>query len=193
VVDAVGDVGRTAELTAGLVVDRTLAALAATPPVFSPNGDGMNDTIAFGFTLGRSVPVQVVVQSGGVTAATVFSGQLGPGAESLSWDGTSNGVRLADGAYVAVVTATDPLGTVSLLVPFTIDTTPPALTAVNGAALQFTLSEAATVTAVVNGQTSTQLEPAGSFTLPWTGGAVTSYSLTASDAAGNVSPALTGP
>jgi hypothetical protein len=139
------------------------------------------------------VPVQVVVQNAGIAAATVFSGQLGPGTQNLSWDGTSNGVRLADGSYVAVVTATDPLGTVSLLVPFTIDTTPPALAAVNGAALQFTLSEAATVTAVVNGQTVTLAEPAGTITIPWTGGAVTSYSVSARDAAGNVSPAVAGP
>jgi len=64
---------------------------------------------------------------------------------------------------------------------------------VNGPALQFTLSEAATVTAVVNGQTFTVAEPAGPFTLPWTAGTVSSFSVTATDPAGNVSGAVTGP
>jgi hypothetical protein len=135
----------------------------------------------------------VVVQRGGIAAATIFSGQLGPGPQTLTWDGTANGQRLPDGDYVAVVTATDSLGTVSLLVPFTLDTAPPALTVVNGAALQFSLSEAALVTAVVNGQTVTASEPAGTFTLPWSGGAVSSFSVTAKDTAGNASGAVSGP
>ena len=182
----------TATQSVQLVVDRTLTGLAASPSAFSPNGDGQNDSLALTFSLARPVPLQVVVQKDGVAVATIFSGQLGPGAQALTWDGTANGQRLPDGNYVAVVTANDTLGTVSLLAPFTLDTTPPAFTAVNGAALQFSLSEPATISGTVNGQAVTYAAPAGTVTVPWTGGAVTSFSLTARDAAGN-GTALSGP
>ena len=49
------------------------------------------------------------------TVATVWSAQVVPGLQTIGWDGTSGGVRLPDGDYIAVVTATSPLGTVSLL------------------------------------------------------------------------------
>jgi len=176
-----------------LVVDRTLLNFSVTPTPFSPNGDGVNDTMTFGFTLGQPVPVQVVVQRAGTVVATVLSAQLGPGAQSLNWDGTSGGARLSDGSYVAVVTATDSFGTVSLLQPFTIDTTAPVLTLVDGPTLRFTLGEAATVTAVVNGQTVAVPAQPGSFAVPWSGGTVTSYTVQARDAAGNLSATVSGP
>jgi hypothetical protein len=64
---------------------------------------------------------------------------------------------------------------------------------VDGSALSFQLSEAATVTVVVNGQTITLPEPAGVFTVPFAGGPVTSFSVQARDAAGNASAMLNGP
>jgi hypothetical protein len=193
VVTATPAVGTAATQSLPLTVDRTLTGLTVSPTPFSPNADGLSDTIGFGFLLTRSVPVQVVVQRAGSVTGTVFSGQLGPGQQSLSWDGTSNGLRLADGDYVVVVTETDPFGTVSLLAAFTIDTAAPALSVVDGSALSFQLSEAATVTVVVNGQTITLPEPAGVFTVPFAGGPVTSFSVQARDAAGNASAMLNGP
>ena len=91
------------------------------------------------------------------------------------------------------MTATDPLGTVSLLQSFTIDATPPGVSVVDAGGLRFSLDEPATVTAVVNGETVAAVEPAGVFALPWTGGPVTSFSVSARDAAGNTSAALNGP
>ena len=176
-----------------LIVDRTLSSLTAGPSTFSPNADGVNDTITFGFTLAQPTQVQVVVQRAGVAVATVFAAQLGAGPQSVSWDGTSAGARLPDGPYVVVVTATDPLGTVSLLQSFTIDATPPGVSVVDAGGLRFSLDEPATVTAVVNGETVAAVEPAGVFALPWTGGPVTSFSVSARDAAGNTSAALNGP
>jgi hypothetical protein len=185
--------GRSAAQSADLVIDRTLSGLTATPTSFSPNADGVSDTVSFGFALSQTVPVQVVVQRAGTAVATLFTGQLGPGFQMVGWDGTSGGTRLPDGEYTVVVTATDPLAMVSLLVPFAIDTVPPTLTLINGASLQFQLSKPATVTAVINGQTVTAAEPAGVFTFPWVGPPVTSYSAQAKDAAGNVSAVVTGP
>jgi len=176
-----------------LVIDRTLSALVAMPSTFSPNADGTSDTVSFNFALSQNVPVQVTVQRTGAVVATLFVGQLGPGPQSVGWDGTAAGVRLPDGQYTAVVTATDSLATVSLLVPFAVDTTAPALAAVNGPALQFQLSEPGTVAGTVNGQPVSAAEPAGTFTFPAPGVPVTSWSLQAKDAAGNASAVVSGP
>jgi hypothetical protein len=179
--------------SADLVMDRTLSGLVATPAAFSPNADGSSDTVSFGFALSQNVPVQVTVQRAGAMIATLFVGQLGPGFQTVGWDGTSAGVRLPDGQYTAVVTATDPLATVSLLVPFAIDTVAPALTVVTSASLTFQLTEPATVVGTINGQAVSAAEPAGTFTFPWTGAPVTSWSLQAKDAAGNPSSIIGGP
>ena len=185
--------GQSSTATANLVIDRTLSGLAATPSSFSPNADGASDTISFSFSLTQNVPVQVTVQRAGAVVASLFVGQLGPGVQTIGWDGTSAGTRLPDGQYSAVVTATDPLATVSLVVPFAIDTAAPTLTVVNGAALSFQLGETATVTGTINGQPVSASEPAGTFTFPWTGSPAASWSLQATDAAGNASPAISGP
>src|SRR5262249_26848547 len=137
--------------TADLTVDRTLGAFLATPSAFSPNGDGVNDTMTLSFQLTQSAYVQVAIQRAGVNVATVYSAQLPPGTQTIGWDGSSAGVRLPDGDYVAVVTATTSLGTVSLLQPLTIDTVAPVLTLLDGPSLRFDLSETATITAVVTG------------------------------------------
>src|SRR5262249_16029832 len=66
----------TATESTAIVIDRTLTALTATPGAFSPNADGSQDTIAFGFSLTQNVPVQVTVQRAGAVVATLFVGQL---------------------------------------------------------------------------------------------------------------------
>jgi N-acetylmuramoyl-L-alanine amidase-like protein/flagellar hook capping protein FlgD len=185
--------GRTSTQSVSIVVDRTLSGLVAAPSAFSPNADGSSDTVSFGFSLTQNVPVQVTVQRSGVVVATLFVGQLGPGPQTIGWDGTSAGQHLPDGQYTAVVTATDSLATVSLLVPFAIDTVAPALAAVSGAALTFQLSEPATVSGTINGQAVSAAEPAGTFVFPWTGPPATSWSLQAKDAAGNAGGVLNGP
>jgi hypothetical protein len=185
--------GQTARQSANIVVDRTLSGLTAIPTAFSPNADGSSDTVSFGFALTKTVPVQVVVQRAGVAVVTLFTGPLGPGLQTVGWDGTSGGIRLPDGEYTVVVTATDPLAMVSLLVPFVVDTVAPTLTLVDDASLRFQLSKPATLTAVINGQTVTAAEPVGVFTFPWVGPPVTSYTVSAKDAAGNSSATLTGP
>jgi hypothetical protein len=185
--------GQTTTQSANIVVDRTLSGLTATPAAFSPNADGSSDTVSFGFALTQTVPVQVVVQRAGVAVVTLFTGPLGPGFQTVGWDGTAGGVRLPDGEYTVVVTATDPLAMVSLLVPFVVDTVAPTLTLVDDGSLRFQLSDPSTVTAVINGQTVTASEPAGVFSFPWVGPPVTSYTVSAKDAAGNSSATLTGP
>jgi hypothetical protein len=135
----------------------------------------------------------VTIQRTGVAVATVFVGQLGPGFQTVGWDGTAAGARLPDGQYTVVVTATDPLATVSVLAPFVIDTVAPSLGVVSGGSLTFQLTEPATVAGTINGQPVSAPEPAGTFTFPWTGSPATSWSLQAKDAAGNGSAVVAGP
>ncbi len=188
-----GGASAPAVATADVVVDRTLGSFLASPAAFSPNGDGFSDTLAFSFQLNQAAGVQLAVQRGGVTVATVWSAQLGPGQQVIGWDGTGNGVRLPDGEYVAVLTATGPLGTVSLLQSVVIDTAAPALILLDGPTLRFQLGEAATVSVTVNGQSFAVSQPAGVFSIPWAGGPVTSFTAQARDAAGNAGPVVSWP
>jgi hypothetical protein len=178
---------------AAVVVDRALTGFAATPALISPNADGVNDTTAFTFTLAASVATRIVIVRSGALVATVFSGPLGPGPQTIQWDGTTGGVRVPDGTYEAVVLVTDPLGSTSFSAPLVVDATPPTLTLVDATTLRFQLSEPATVTATINGQVVVRPEPAGPFAIPWQGGTVTTVAIQADDAAGNVSASITSP
>jgi hypothetical protein len=179
--------------TADFVVDRTLGSFTAFPSVFSPNGDGVADTVGLAFSLSQPVPAQVVIQRSGAVVATVWSAQVAPGQQVVGWDGTANGVRLPDGEYVAVVTASSSLGTVSLLQPIVIDTSAPVLTLVDGPSLRLQVSEAAGVVVVVNGQAITINDARGVFNVPWAGGPVTSFTAQARDAAGNAGAIVSWP
>lgn len=183
--------GSAVSVSVPLVVDRTLYGLTAAPAAFSPNGDGVEDTVTLSFTLSAAAPVQVDVQAGGVVVATLLSGQLAPGPHTVAWDGTAGGSTLAEGAYTVVATVTDALGSVPVSIPVTIDTTPPQLTLLDPHLLQFSLSEPATVTVTVNQATVIVVqEPAGTFQVPFTG-SVYAVSAQARDAAGNVSVVVT--
>ena len=177
--------------TADVVVDRTVAGLLASVPAISPNGDGVNDSVSLAFTLSQQVPVRLDVVQAGLSLATPFQGVLDAGPHTLAWDGVVNGAPLADGKVALTLTVTDALGDVPIVVPLTVDTVPPTLSVVDPARLTFTVSEPATVTVLVNGRTRIVRQVAkGTFTVPYDGGAVTSFSAQAQDAAGNFSPLL---
>jgi hypothetical protein len=181
-----------APVTQTLTIDRTLTSLTASSKGISPNADGVDDTVTFGFTLSQPTSVQLTIDQNGTPVATPFDGQLPAGAASIGWDGTSNGARLPDGAYVAVLTYGDGLGTFTQSLPIAVDSTPPTLAVVDPHTLMFSLSEPATVTFVINGGAPIVLpEPAGTFQLPFDG-AVTGFTASAVDAAGNKSAAVSG-
>jgi hypothetical protein len=176
-----------------IVVDRTLAALQATPAVISPNGDGVADATTFSFTLAQSVPVRLDIEQRGTVLATPFQGTLGIGPQTLAWNALSNGVALPDGVYTAVVTETDQLGDLQLSLPLTIDTTAPVLSIVDASTLTFTLDEPATVTVIVNRKKRiVRNEEKGTFTIV-VPGSVAQVSAEAQDLAGNISPVVTSP
>ncbi|HSP74075.1 MAG TPA: N-acetylmuramoyl-L-alanine amidase [Gaiellaceae bacterium] len=180
--------------SASLVVDRTAAGFVSTSPALSPNGDGALDTVTFSFTLNASVPLRLELQKDGVTVATLLDAQLGPGQQVVDWNGKdATGAAVPDGAYQAVLTVTDALGVVAQSLPLTVDTTPPQLTLLDASRLRFSLTEPATVTLLVNGARVVKTEPAGTWAVPLPKAAVQTVSAEASDAAGNVSPAVSSP
>lgn len=111
------DGGRMAAQSAELIVVRTLGFVAVSPPVFSPDGDGVADTVTIAFSLTKDAHVAVEVRQDGVTVALLFVGVLGPGQQSFLWDGGLPTGRLGPGRYEVAVTATDAIATVTQAVP----------------------------------------------------------------------------
>src|SRR5207248_1313353 len=74
--------GTTITQVAEVTVDRSLIAFTVSAPLFSPNGDGVNDTTTFAFTLAQSLPVQIVIQRAGVVVGPAQAGVF-----TLPWVG----------------------------------------------------------------------------------------------------------
>ncbi len=119
-ISARGGDGKVVTAQAPVLVDRTLGFLTATPPAFSPNGDGNLDTITFSFDLGSSAAVSVNVAQYGRVVANVFAGQLEPGSQQFTWNGQGPAGTVPSGQYDLVVTATDALATVKQSIRFAV-------------------------------------------------------------------------
>jgi hypothetical protein len=163
-----------------VAVDRTLAAFAASPVAISPNGDGRQDKLAFTFRLNAPAQAQVRILAGATLVATVFEGPLGAGPQRFSWDGSG----LDDGAYTAIVSATDSVLTVKQAVPVRLDRVAPVLRLLSFRLLRFWLSEPARVTLTLDGRTRrVDVKRPGAFRVPHA--PVRTLVAQAQDAAGN--------
>ena len=129
-----------------MVVTRTLGNVAVTRLAFSPNADGRADQISFRFSLAAPAEVKVRILKGGKWVATPFAGPLQPGPRKVDWDGAKRVGRLVDGAYEAVVEATDPVATSIVSLPFSADTRQPKLRIVQRSPLRIWVSEPAKLT-----------------------------------------------
>jgi hypothetical protein len=119
-VTARSDSGRNSRLATNLVVMRSLRSLTAEPPTFSPDGDGLGDTITFSFTIAKAGQVAVEIREQGFPLVLVFSGRLEPGPYTFDWAGRLGDVFIAPGAYEVWVTVSDDIGIVSQIAPFTV-------------------------------------------------------------------------
>ena len=128
-------------------IDRTLASTKATP-AFSPNGDGVLDADAIGFTLVNPAHVEVRVQQGSTLVASLLTADLPAGPQKLTWTGGG----LPDGRYTVVVSTTDSLLTVTQTVPVAIDRKPPTLRLVSLRTLVFRASEPGRLVFALNGR-----------------------------------------
>jgi hypothetical protein len=95
--------GRTMTLEAPFAIDRTLTGLALSTAAFTPNGDGVDDTLGINFTLSIQVYVTVQIEQAGILVATVFTGPLPGGLSQIHWDGTTPAGPAVPGTYDAVV------------------------------------------------------------------------------------------
>ena len=165
-----------------VTVSRALSGFAVSPQVFSPNGDGRLDAVAFTFTLRTAARVRLRILERGRAVATAFSGQLTPGSQRLAWTR-----RLRDGRYEGEATATAATGTVSQRVRFGSDTTPPRLALASVRPLRVRVSEAAEIAVTADGRPVTvKAKRPGTYAVPVLA-PPRSVSATALDAAGNAS------
>jgi hypothetical protein len=170
-----------------VLVDRTVRGFAASPPAVSPNGDGVADELTFDFELAQTASVKLEIAQAGKTLTSVYSADLAPGAQTVSWNPTG----LQDGKYAGVLTATNDVGTVTHTVLFRIDTVAPNLRALSFRSLRFRVSEPATVRLTLNGKLVSRTVRAGVFSFH--AARVRSVRIVAQDAAGNVSRTLKYP
>ena len=170
-------------------VDRTLVQARVGPTLISPNGDGRFDSTILSFSLIAAAAAKVELWRNSTPLGSLFERSFGPGFMQVPWDGRIAGRRAADGRYQLVVKVTDALTTVSQNLAIVVDTTPPRLRLVSRVRLGFSSSEAATVTARFDGRRVVKRVKGGTFAFPRFRGAKR-FKLSATDAAGNVSRAL---
>jgi N-acetylmuramoyl-L-alanine amidase len=137
--------GRTASSSIRVAISRTLRGVRLVHPVLSPNGDGRNDTLAVKFALAGPAVVSLKILRGSRWTATPFSGQLDAGPQLLEWDGSKRVGALREGAYVAVLEATDSIGVTRVVMPFVADWTPPRLVLLSLNPLLLRVNEPATL------------------------------------------------
>jgi hypothetical protein len=172
-------------------VDRTLAKPKLSAPALSPNGDGLFDSTAVSFQLNAAATVRVELWRAQKLVGTLLAQTLGVGPGQVVWDGTVGGKRVADGSYDLMLKAKDSVTTVTQKLPVVVDTTAPRLRLVSRARMQFWTNEPATLTATWGTRRVTKRVKAGYFSVPSMRGAK-HFSVTATDAVGNKTPALRG-
>jgi len=76
--------------------------------VFSPDGDGIRDTLPLSWTDTTAFDnvVLTIFREDGTVAGTIGLGALGAGAQSYTWDGKAGGSTLPDGRYMIQVAGT---------------------------------------------------------------------------------------
>ena len=105
------DAGNAVAKTWDVTLDATAptSAASATPPVFSPDGDGSADTTTIDWTAGESLPATVLITHGKTQVRSFRTAAALAG--HLRWDGrNASGQFVADGSYLVRVILTDAAG-----------------------------------------------------------------------------------
>ena len=187
VITARTETGTTVQSIVPLTVSRTLGVVSASPTAFSPNGDGRKDRLVVTFSLVAPADVRIRVERDGRWVARPLVGSFVPGTQRFVWDGFRSAGLLRDGAYEAIVEASDGLGSISYGIPFVSDTVAPRARILPGEKLRIELSEPAVLTLRIDGRALRhEAKRAGIVRIPWDGPA-SRVRVVAWDAAGNAS------
>jgi flagellar hook assembly protein FlgD len=143
--------GRTAAADVPVTVTRTLGRIALGSPAMTPNGDGRDDALSLTVPLTVAATLTVRILRDGKWVATPFTGDVGPGPQTVTWDGTKRIGTARDGAYVVSVEAVDAVGTATVELPFLLDATAPRVRVVSAEPPRIWVSEAATLDVRANG------------------------------------------
>jgi hypothetical protein len=171
--------------TVAVIIDRTLAAFRVVPQVFSPNRDGRNDTTRFRFVLSQPARVSLIVKRGRRGIGVIHTGRLPAGRQFIEWNGIFRR-RVGESEYMAHLSATSPVATVTQKYEFAVDVTPPRLRLLDASTLRFSVDEPGDITVVLDGTrtlTRRRLIP-GRFSFT-AGGPFTTIRATARDFVGN--------
>jgi N-acetylmuramoyl-L-alanine amidase-like protein len=176
-----------------VLVTRTLGRVTLAPAAFSPNADGRNDRLELRFRLAAPALVKVRVLRDGRWVTTPLAGNRIAGPVVVRWDGAKRLGRIRDGAYTAVVEATDAIGTARAELPFGADTAKPVVSVLSREPLRVQVSEPARLVLRVNGNTVRfEARRAGAFRVPGIRRARV-VRVVAWDAAGNASDPVRRP
>jgi hypothetical protein len=114
--DAAGASARPVLASLGVLpVVATAPPLTLSPAVISPDGDGVDDSLAIGYTLSAAAAVRLdVIAPDGSTVDTLVDNQSLPaGGQSARWAGQSLAGLVADGTYTVRLNVTDAAGQVA--------------------------------------------------------------------------------
>ena len=180
--------GLEVEKTTPLRVSRTLGLVSVTPTLFSPNRDGRNDRLQVGFSLTAPAEVSVRIFRDRRWVASPHAADYDAGMHSFEWNGVRGSGLLRDGSYEAVVEVSDvAVGTISVAVPFTSDTTAPRVRLLSTRGIRIAVSEPATLYLTIDGaRREREVKRGGVVRIPWSG-AARRVRVVARDAAGNTS------
>jgi hypothetical protein len=174
--------GQVATASIPIQVDRTITSFTTTPPVISPNGDGVQDSVTITFTLGSDSPATLQVLRGTTVVATLLDLAVAAGSpQTAAWSGPA-----PDGAYTILLT----VGSVTRTARVVVDTHKPVLRALSLSHLRFAISKPAIVTLRSGAHVWTRkVAKPGHFAI-WLRKVPRVYSVVARDSAGNVSRVL---
>jgi hypothetical protein len=118
------DAGETVRPATGMIGTKPVALAirspSAKPRTITPNGDGQSDASTISYTLSAPATVTATLRSpAGVQLAQLFSQAKRPGKQSFRF--TAAGIP--DGRYEIVLTATDGVATVTVVIPVLVDRT----------------------------------------------------------------------
>jgi len=180
--------GVQAEQLVPLGVSRTLGLVSVTPELFSPNADGRNDSLELAFSLTVPAEVRIRILRDGRWVASPHVASYPAGAHRFAWNGMRVTGKLRDGAYSAVVEASDAaLGSISAAALFASDTTAPRVRILSTRGIQIGVSEPATLFLRIDGARRERVvRRAGVVRILWPG-AAKRVRVVARDAAGNTS------